>query len=56
MLDGVADLLNMSEAGIEGMFLVYPDPSFDEFEGGTKSIFHVHKHDDVLTINVSAVL
>jgi len=53
ILDGVESLANIttSEAGFH-MFLVYPDPKFEEFEGGMKQFFS--SKNEYLTINVSA--
>lgn len=50
-MDGVEILQNISLTGVGGEMLIFPDPTFEPFEGGIKQFFY--SKNEYLTINVS---
>ena len=52
VMDGVVSLRNLSSPAMGAhLFSVYPDPKFEEFEGGVKQLYS--SKNEYLTINVS---
>lgn len=51
LMDGVQLLQNISLTGVGGAMLIFPDPTFEPFEGGSKQFFY--SKNEYLTINVS---
>lgn len=51
LMDGVQMLQNISLTGVGGAMLIFPDPTFEPFEGGSKQFFY--SKNEYLTINVS---
>jgi hypothetical protein len=53
IIDKVQSLRNLTElSGGKRLFALYPDPQFDPFDEGIRSVFQIKKNDDLLTINV----
>lgn len=51
LMDGVQVLQNISLTGVGEAIRVFPDPTFEPFEGGSKQFFY--SRNEYLTINVS---
>ena len=54
IMDEVHSLRNLTELTLgQRLFGLYPNPEFDPFDEGIRSVFQIKKHDDLLTITVS---